>query len=82
MWSSTTPFSTALGPLDGAGSGIPTLALRTCKADVVVGLPEAKDEEVKALEGEAKDSLARKWAWSGRWAVVQLCDGRKKRRAA
>jgi hypothetical protein len=52
------------------------LALRTCKADVVVGLPEGEDERLKATEGGGGDSGSRKWAWSGKWAVVQFSDGK------
>lgn len=48
MWDPTTPFENAIGPL---ASGICTLALRTCKADVVVGLPEGADEELRESEG-------------------------------
>ncbi|KAA6412043.1 MAG: duf89 domain-containing [Lasallia pustulata] len=75
MWPPTTPFTTAIGPL-GPGSGVRTLALRTCKADVVVGLPEGEDERLRAGDGGG-DSGARKWAWSGKWAVVQFCDGKR-----
>ncbi|KAI9700313.1 MAG: hypothetical protein M1836_002328 [Candelina mexicana] len=75
MWNPTTPFDTAIGPL-GQGSGIRTLALRTCKADVVVGLTEGLDERLRDTEGGGGDSGARKWAWSGKWAVVQFCDGK------
>ncbi|OCT54945.1 hypothetical protein CLCR_02902 [Cladophialophora carrionii] len=74
-WPPTTPFTEAIGPL-GPGSGLRVLALRTCKADVVVGLPEGKDEEIRAMEGGGGDSGARKWAWSGKWAVVQFSDGK------
>ncbi|MCJ1469213.1 hypothetical protein MMC07_007846 [Pseudocyphellaria aurata] len=74
-WSPTTSFSTAIGPL-GPKSGVRTLALRTCKADVVVGLPEGEDERLRAVEGGGGDTGARKWAWSGKWAVVQFCDGK------
>ncbi|KAF2273810.1 DUF89-domain-containing protein [Westerdykella ornata] len=74
-WPATTPFAEAIGPL-GPGSGIRVLALRTCKADVVVGLPEGEDERIKATEGGGGDSGARKWAWSGKWAVVQFSDGK------
>lgn len=76
IWPPTTPFPTAIGPL-GPGSGVRTLALRTCKADVVVGLPEGEDERLRGMEGGGGDSGARKWAWSGKWAVVQFCDGKK-----
>ncbi|KAI4281297.1 MAG: hypothetical protein L6R38_003792 [Xanthoria sp. 2 TBL-2021] len=75
MWSTIVPFSDALGPM-GPGSGIRTLALRTCKADTVVGLPAGEDERLKGMEGGGGDTGARKWAWSGKWAVVQFCDGK------
>ncbi|KAI9694244.1 MAG: hypothetical protein M1820_009102 [Bogoriella megaspora] len=75
MWDPTTPFTEAIGPF-GPKSGVRTLALRTCKADVVVGLPKGEDERLKDTEGGGGDSGARKWAWSGKWAVVQLCDGK------
>ena len=75
MWEPTTPFAAAIGPL-GTGSGVRTLALRTCKADVVVGLPEGRDEALRAGEGGGGQSGARKWAWSGKWAVAQFCDGK------
>ncbi|KAK0940250.1 Hairy/enhancer-of-split with YRPW motif protein 2 [Friedmanniomyces endolithicus] len=75
MWDPATPFTDAIGPL-GPQSGIRVLSLRTCKADVVVGLAKGKDEELKAMEGGGGDSGARKWAWSGKWAVVSFCDGK------
>ncbi|EEH36150.1 DUF89 domain-containing protein [Paracoccidioides lutzii Pb01] len=74
QWPPTTPFITAIGPL-GQGSGIRTLALRTCKADVVVGLPEGEDERIRSLFGGAGEK-ERKWAWSGKWAVVSFADGK------
>ena len=73
MWDPTTSFDTAIGPL---ASGIRVLALRTCKGDVVVGLPEGEDDRLRATDGGGGDTGARKWAWSGKWAVVQFCDGR------
>jgi len=74
-WDPTTPFTQAIGPL-GKDSGINVLALRTCKADVVVGLKEGLDEELRKKEGGGGDSGARKWAWSGKWAVVSFSEGR------
>lgn len=73
MWDPTTPFSTALG-LIGPGSGLRILALRTCKADVVVGLPPGEDERIRKETGDEGGGV-RKWAWSGKYAVVQFCDG-------
>ena len=75
MWPATTPFSEAIGEL---GHGLRVLALRTCKGDVVVGLPEGKDEELRAMEGGGGDSGARVWAWKGKWALVQFHDGKTK----
>ncbi|KAI5790263.1 DUF89 domain-containing protein [Geopyxis carbonaria] len=72
-WEPTTPFGAAIGPLGGEGSGVRVLALRTCKADVVVGLPEGRDEELRGGDG----SGSRKWGWSGKWAVVQFWDGKR-----
>ena len=76
FWDPTTPFPEAIGPL-GPGSGLRILSFRTVKADVVVGLPKGKDEELRAMEGGGGDSGARKWAWGGRWAVVSLSDGKQ-----
>jgi hypothetical protein len=60
----------------GPGSGVRVLALRTCKADVVVGLPAGEDERIKKLTDGNAESAVRKWAWSGKWAVVQFSDGK------
>jgi len=73
MWPATTPFAEAIGEL---GHGLRVLALRTCKGDVVVGLPEGKDEELRAMEGGGGDSGARMWAWKGKWALVQFHNGK------
>ena len=75
MWPPTTSFREAVGPLGGS-PGIRTLALRTCKADVVVGLEEGLDERLRAMEGGGGTGGQRKWAWSGKWAVVQFYDGK------
>ena len=75
MWDPTTPFETATQGI-GPGSGINVLALRTCKADVVVGLAPGEDERVKTLTGASETDKARKWGWNGKWAVVSLSQGK------
>ncbi|OKL63790.1 hypothetical protein UA08_00209 [Talaromyces atroroseus] len=75
-WDPTTTFTEAIGPL-GPKSGVRILSFRTCKADVVVGLQPGEDERLRQLPGGGGDSGARKWAWSGKWAVVSFCDGKK-----
>ncbi|OJJ64915.1 hypothetical protein ASPSYDRAFT_84901 [Aspergillus sydowii CBS 593.65] len=73
-WDTTTPFTTAIGPL-GPHSGIRVMSFRTCKADVVVGLPAGKDEELRKVYG-GSGSGGREWAWSGKWAVISFSDGK------
>ncbi|KAL7266715.1 Hairy/enhancer-of-split with YRPW motif protein 2 [Rhizina undulata] len=73
-WAPTTSFEEAIGPLGGE-SGVRVLALRTCKADVVVGLKKGVDEELRKGDAEGE---GRKWAWSGKWAVVEFWDGKKR----
>ncbi|KAI1749697.1 hypothetical protein F4782DRAFT_511898 [Xylaria castorea] len=73
-WDPTTPFTEAIGPL-GPGSGVNVLALRTCKADVVVGLPPGEDERLRGDDDGS--SGARKWAWSGKWAVASFSGGER-----
>ncbi|RAL10011.1 damage-control phosphatase ARMT1 family protein [Aspergillus homomorphus CBS 101889] len=75
MWDPITPFTTAIGPLGRPDSGIRVMAFRTCKADVVVGLPAGVDEKLREQPGGG-GSEARKWAWSGKWAVVSFSDGK------
>ena len=75
FWTAGGSYTDAIGPM-GPGSGLRVLALRTCKADVVVGLADGEDERIKAMEGGGGDSGSRKWAWSGKWAVVQFSDGK------
>lgn len=69
----------ALGP--DLSDQLRVLALRTCKADVVVGLPPGRDEEIRRLTDPDDDKKrgARRWAWSGKWAVVQFWDGKNKK---
>lgn len=60
-WPADTPFEVALGDLNGR---IPILSLRTCKADVVVGL--------KSGEAEALDAKDPKWRVNGKWALISF----------
>lgn len=73
-WESTTPFTTAIGPL-GPKSGIRVLAFRTCKADTVVGIPPGEDQRLRLMPGGGGIE-ARKWSWTGKWAVVSFSDGK------
>ncbi|KAK3326215.1 putative UPF0364 protein [Apodospora peruviana] len=73
-WDPTTPFTQAIGPL-GPGSGVNVMALRTCKADVVVGLKSGEDERLREQEDGGEVSGARKWAWNGKWAVISFSKG-------
>lgn len=74
QWDPTTPFTTAIGPM-GPQSGIRVLAFRTCKADTVVGLPAGEDDKLRQ-QPNGGGAEARKWAWSGKWAVVSFSDGK------
>ncbi|KAL9102998.1 MAG: hypothetical protein Q9163_001918 [Psora crenata] len=75
MWSKAVPFASAIGPL-GRGSGLRVLALRTCKSDAVVGLAEREDERIRPEDGRDESTRTKKWAWSGKYAVMQFCDGK------
>ncbi|CAG8454392.1 2030_t:CDS:2 [Ambispora leptoticha] len=69
-WEFTTPFVVSIGSL-ATIEGVPAiLALRTCKADVIVGLPAGVEEKMKA-SGETN------WLYSGKYAVVQYSPGKK-----
>lgn len=66
LWDVDTPFTTAIGPLNGQ---FPLLALRTNKAQVVVGVPLDA-----AKRAEAEDP---RWRVSGKWAVVEFANAGK-----
>ncbi|KAM0786168.1 hypothetical protein ACM66B_006975 [Microbotryomycetes sp. NB124-2] len=61
-WPTTTTFQEAIGPLRGLFT---LLSLRTCKADVCVGLEPGKEEELDRTEP--------KWRVNGKYAVVSFC---------
>ncbi|KAJ3042475.1 hypothetical protein HDV00_007246 [Rhizophlyctis rosea] len=61
-WPTTTPFTTAIGPLN-LETTTPFVALRTCKSDVAVGLKEGQAEELVNVD---KD-----WMVSGKYGMVQ-----------
>lgn len=58
-WPATAPFAESLGELAGHFN---LLSLRTCKADVVVGLTEGVEEKVKAEDEN--------WRINGKYAVI------------
>ena len=67
VWPYDTPFSEALGPLTKkhSGKGVRSLVLRTCKADVCVGLELGRAETLE--EG---------WTRRGKYAVVSYWDAK------
>ncbi|EIM84187.1 DUF89 domain-containing protein [Stereum hirsutum FP-91666 SS1] len=60
-WPVSTPFEIAVGPLAGS---FPLLSLRTNKADVAVGVPQAVADEL--------DKKGEKWRVSGKYALVSF----------
>ncbi|KAK9465681.1 hypothetical protein V1512DRAFT_277299 [Lipomyces arxii] len=79
-WPRTSSFAVASGPL--STNGVKLFSLRTCKADVVVGLPEGKEAELEkewaeitTAKGKPETGLG--WAWSGKWAVMPFSSGGK-----
>lgn len=60
-WPTTTAFVDTLGPLAGT---LNLLSLRTCKADVCVGLSEGKSEELDVSDPS--------WRVSGKYAVISF----------
>ncbi|KIP06641.1 hypothetical protein PHLGIDRAFT_514562, partial [Phlebiopsis gigantea 11061_1 CR5-6] len=60
-WPVATPFDAALGPLAG---DFPVLSLRTNKADVVVGVPQAVADRL--------DASGEKWRVNGKYALVSF----------
>ena len=67
MWPYSTAFSEALGPLARrhGSKGLRTLVLRTCKADVCVGLQPGQEK-----------TLEHGWTTSGKYAVVSYWDAK------
>ncbi|WFD34558.1 hypothetical protein MCUN1_001399 [Malassezia cuniculi] len=62
QWPTTTTFEHALGPLAGK---INIFALRTCKAEVCVGLLHGQEQKVDAVDP--------KWRVNGHWAIASYC---------
>ena len=58
-WPPTTPLQTALGSFLPA----PLVALRTCKSDAIVGLPEGASEAMDARDAQ--------WKVDGEFALIQ-----------
>lgn len=74
-WDKTTSFKTALGDL--GHNGIKLVSLRTCKADVQVGLPKGKDEELTTFWEKDHPGKGNWWVSSGKWAIISYNDGTK-----
>ncbi|CCE62424.1 hypothetical protein TPHA_0C02710 [Tetrapisispora phaffii CBS 4417] len=74
-WKRTTPWPEAIGSL--ASSGVTTLSLRTCKADVQVALDEGVDEKLSALWEKDHPNQGSWWCCSGKYAVICYCDGKQ-----
>ncbi|KAF8708024.1 hypothetical protein RHS03_03429, partial [Rhizoctonia solani] len=62
-WPNTTPWEEAIGPLAGR---FPLLSLRTCKADVVVGLGK---DLVERLDG---DPMEKGWRAGGKYGLISF----------
>ncbi|CAM9018947.1 unnamed protein product, partial [Wickerhamomyces anomalus] len=71
-WPSTTTFAESIGPL--ASNGLKILALRTIKADVLVGLQEGVYEQVGDFWEKDHDSRL-SWLSSGKYAVISYSNG-------
>lgn len=75
QWDKTTPFETAIQDLSLAS--LPILSLRTCKADVVVGLPSGVNETLIEKYLAQGNEIGEFWSSSGKWAVISFNDGKK-----
>mmetsp|Transcript_7536 Transcript_7536/g.9513 ORF Transcript_7536/g.9513 Transcript_7536/m.9513 type:complete len:171 (-) Transcript_7536:26-538(-) len=73
QWDTTTSFTTSIQQL--ASSKLPILSLRTCKADVVVGLPKGLNEELIEKYKSMGNEKGEFWSSSGKWAVISFSDG-------
>lgn len=73
QWPKTTSFQTALNTL--ATSNIHILALRTCKADVCVGLKEGIEKELIEQWKQLGNEVGELWCSSGKWAVISYNSG-------
>ncbi|CCK73073.1 putative methyltransferase KNAG_0M02200 [Huiozyma naganishii CBS 8797] len=72
-WPRTTPWGVAIGPL--AHNGVTLLSLRTCKADVQVGLEPGVDERLSQLWERDHPGKGSWWSSSGKWAVICYSSG-------
>lgn len=73
QWAKTTSFVKAIDGL--AESNIHILALRTCKADVCVGLPEGLEEKLIEHWKSLGNEVGELWCSSGKWAVISYSSG-------
>lgn len=73
QWDKSTPFTTAIQGL--AKSKLPVLSLRTCKADVVVGLEKGVNEKLIEKYKAMGNEVGEFWSSSGKWAVISFSEG-------
>jgi hypothetical protein len=76
QWPKTTSFVHAVNSL--ASSNIHILALRTCKADVCVGIPEGLEEKLISNWKKLGNEVGELWCSSGKWAVISYSSGESK----
>lgn len=72
-WPKTTLFIDAIGTL--SSSGLKIASLRTCKADVCVGLQEGVEEQLCKQWHESTGEPGNMWTNGGNWAVVSYSNG-------
>lgn len=74
QWEKTTSFNEAIQDL--ANSNLKVLSLRTCKADVVVGLPKGVNEKLIQTYKSMGNEVGEFWSSSGKWAVISYSNGK------
>lgn len=77
MWPATTSFKEAIGPM--ASRNLRILTLRTCKADVAVGMSRADVDRYVIPTGLVNNSLNVEmpdWRVNGKCAIISFLDNK------